>query len=68
MASSSGSPAPSAGSGGDMCFSSRSDSWARPVNRASSRSRSTTAPATSAAITGGSARTTGICDTWNSRR
>ena len=41
---------------------------ARPVNTASSRSRSVTDPATSPAITGGSARTTGICETPYSRR
>jgi hypothetical protein len=68
MAVSSASPAPIVGSGADMWFSSRSDNWARPVKSASSRSRSTTAPATSAAMTGGSARTTGICETLNSRR
>ena len=68
IAVSSGSFAPRVGSGGDMCRSSRSDSCARPVNSASSRSRSTTEPTTSAAITGGSARTTGIWETANSRR
>jgi hypothetical protein len=41
---------------------------ARPVNSASSRSRSWTAPTISAVITGGSARTTGICETPYSRR
>jgi hypothetical protein len=38
------------------------------VNRASSRARSLTDPATSPDITGGSALTTGICDTPYSRR
>ena len=40
----------------------------RRPNRAPSRPRSLTEPTTSAAITGGSARTTGICETPYSRR
>ena len=55
-----GSPAPTIGSGGPMCCDSGSASSARPLNRASSRSRSWTAPTISATMTGGSARTTGI--------
>src|SRR3954447_1648669 len=46
----------------------RSTRDARPENSASIRSRSTTDPATSAAMTGGSARTTGSCETAYSRR
>ena len=46
-----------------MCCSSRSASRARPANSASSSSRSPTEPTISAAITGGSAFTTGICET-----
>ena len=51
-----------------MCRSTGSARWACPVNSASSRSRSDTDPDTSPAITGGSAVTTGICDTAYSRR
>ena len=51
------------GSGGDMWSSTRSVRWAVPVKSASSRVRSETDPATSAATIGGSARTTGICET-----
>ena len=46
-----------------MCSSTRSVRCAAPVNSASSSVRSDTDPATSAATIGGSARTTGICET-----
>ena len=46
-----------------MCVSTRSTSLALPENSASSSLRSETLPATSAATIGGSARTTGICET-----
>jgi len=45
----------------------RSANDAVPANNLSSRSRSPTEPTISAAITGGSARTTGICETPYSR-
>ena len=51
-----------------MCCSTRSVSLAPPANSASNSARSDTAPATSAATIGGSARTTGICETPYSRR
>ncbi len=63
-----GSPVPTAGSGGDMWAVSGWSKAARSANSASSRSRSTTDPTTSAAITGGSSLTTGIWDTPYSRR
>ena len=46
-----------------MCLPTRSASDAAPENTASVRPRSLTAPATSPIITGGSASTTGICET-----
>ena len=46
-----------------MCCSTESVSRALPAKRASSTLRSETEPATSAATIGGSARTTGICET-----
>ena len=51
------------GSGADMWSSTWSVSEAWPANSASSRARSETDPATSAATIGGSARTTGIWET-----
>ncbi len=51
-----------------MCWETASASLALPENTAESSSRSDTLPATSPAITGGSAPTTGICDTPYSRR
>src|SRR5690606_31029964 len=68
IAACTGSPAPIVGNGADMCRSSRSDNSALPENNAASNSRSLTAPTTSAAITGGSAETTGIWLTPYSRR
>src|SRR5207253_1218584 len=68
MASWTPSLAPITGSGGLMCDSTWSASLASPAKSASSRARSETDPATSAAITGGSARTTGICETPYSLR
>ncbi|PQM44283.1 hypothetical protein C1Y40_05559 [Mycobacterium talmoniae] len=62
------SPAPISGSGGLMCWATASARLARPSNTADNSSRSETLPATSPAITGGSAPTTGICDTPYSRR
>ncbi len=62
-----GSPRPTVGSGGDICGPRGSDGFARPATRAASRSRSTTDPTTSAAITGGSSFTTGNWDTSYSR-
>ncbi|CKQ97056.1 Uncharacterised protein [Mycobacterium tuberculosis] len=62
------SPAPIIRSGGLMCADTASANLARPSNTAESSSRSETLPATSPAITGGSAPTTGICDTPYSRR
>jgi low temperature requirement protein LtrA len=63
-----GSPEPTCGSSPDLCSSSGSLSCARPVNSASSRSRSTIEPTISAAITGGSSLTSGIWLTPYSRR
>ena len=51
-----------------MCFSTESNRCAWPVKSASSNARSLTDPATSPDMTGGSALTTGICETPNSRR
>ena len=62
-----GSPRPTVGSGGDIWPPTGSDGPARPATRAASRSRSTTDPTTSAAITGGSSLTTGSWDTSYSR-
>ena len=59
---------PRAAAPGSCASDTESARCALPVNSASSRSRSDTAPATSPDITGGSALTTGICDTWYSRR
>ena len=56
------------GSAGDMCGSTESASDTLPANRASSSARSETDPITSPAVTGGSAFTTGICETPYSRR
>src|SRR6478609_11734309 len=61
------SPEPTNGNGAAMCVNTASASVARPANRSSSSARSDTAPTTSPAITGGSALTTGICDTPYSR-
>ena len=63
-----GDPAPTSGRPGSMCFSTASARCACPVKSASSRARSLTEPATSPDITGGSALTTGICETPYSRR
>src|SRR5215472_10282508 len=62
------SPEPTMGSGGDMCSPTGSWGRARPETSASSRSRSTTEPMTSATITGGSSFITGSWDTLYSRR
>ena len=51
-----------------MCWETASANFARPSKTADKSSRSDTLPATSPAITGGSAPTTGICDTPYSRR
>ena len=51
-----------------MCSETASANLARPSKTAESSSRSETLPATSPAITGGSAPTTGIWDTPYSRR
>ncbi len=56
------------GSGGLMWSSTRSVSRAVPAYSASRSARSETEPATSAATIGGSARTTGICETAYSCR
>ncbi|CAB4925190.1 unannotated protein [freshwater metagenome] len=56
------------GSGALMCFSKVSDSAAAPEKSASSSAFSSTEPTTSPAVTGGSARTTGIWETPYSRR
>ena len=61
------SPEPTVGSGGDMWPLSGSSGRARRVISASSRSRSTMEPTTSAALTGGSSFTTGSWDTSYSR-
>ena len=63
-----GSLAPSTGNGDSMTRSTASAGPALRPKRAPSSPRSLTEPTTSAAITGGSARTTGICDTPYSRR
>src|SRR5215472_10306246 len=63
-----GSPEPTDGSGGDISPATSSSGAAFPATSASSRSCSTIEPTTSAAITGGSALSTGSCDTSNSRR
>ena len=63
-----GSLAPSAGSGGSITFSTASAGPAVWPKSAPSSPRSLTEPTTSAAITGGSARTTGIWETPYSRR
>src|SRR5690348_11620866 len=62
------SPEPTMGSGADMCSPTGSWGRARPETSASSRSRSTTEPMTSATITGGSSFITGSWDTLYSRR
>src|SRR5262249_20949815 len=62
------SPEPTMGSGADMCAPTGSLGLARPETSASSRSRSTTEPTTSATMTGGSSFITGSCDTLYSRR
>src|SRR5262249_441190 len=62
------SPDPTMGSGADMCLPTGSLGLARPETSASSRSRSTTEPTTSATMTGGSSFITGSWDTLYSRR
>src|SRR5690349_13386194 len=62
------SPDPTIGSGADMCAPTGSLGLARPETSASSRSRSTTEPITSATMTGGSSFITGSWDTLYSRR
>ena len=66
-AETSASVAPTSSNGWAMCPVTASASDAVPANSASSRSRSTTDPTTSAAITGGSSLTTGSWDTSYSR-
>ena len=64
----SGSVLPRLGSGvREVVLDAGRSSVALPLNSLSSRSRSVTAPRTSAAMTGGSALTIGICETPNSR-
>src|SRR6476659_9757434 len=62
-ASAIGWPAPTSGRAGSMSFSTESVRCALPAKSLSSSDRSLTAPATSPAITGGSALTTGIWET-----
>ena len=68
IAAATGSPEPMIGSGGDMCGSSASAR--RPCRRTARRAAPSrdTDPTTSPAVTGGSARTTGSCETPYSRR
>src|SRR5665647_3901676 len=63
-----GSPEPTSDRVGHMCLETGSARSAVPANSAVSKSRSLTEPTTSPSTTGGSALTTGICETPYSRR